>query len=253
MTIYYKYLLENKQWCIETLNKYFDLAIAMAGVCSLGLAAVPTSENQTSSNSQDGENYIQLLEIDRLVPLNKDSAVNAGKTIKADGQVEFTSATSYSILNKEPEAVPVSPIAVNLVKEFEGFSDRAYLDTDGTPVIGYGLSRINGQSVQLGDRISQAEADAALRAELQTIKQQIHSTVNQELTENQLSALASLSYNVGFGPIKTSTLVRKINAGDYHGAANEFLRWDKANVRGALVQLPGLSRRRQAERQLFLQ
>ncbi len=225
----------------------------MAGVCSLGLAAVPTSENQTSPNSQNRVNYIQLREIDRLAPLNLNLTVNSQQIGEIEGQVEFTSATSYSILNPEPETTTVSAIAIDLVKEFEGFSEQAYLDTDGTPVIGYGLSRINGQSVQLGDRISQAEADAALRAELQTIKQQIYSTVNQELTEGQLSALASLSYNVGFEPIKTSTLVRKINAGDYQGAANEFLRWDKANVRGALVQLPGLSRRRQAERQLFLQ
>jgi len=68
-----------------------------------------------------------------------------------------------------------------------------------------------------------------------------------------LSALASISFNVGINSIKTSTLIRKVNAKDYAGAANEFLRWDKANLRGRLVQMPGLARRRQAERQLFLE
>ena len=72
------------------------------------------------------------------------------------------------------------------------------------------------------------------------------------MNESQLSALASISFNVGVGAIKKSTLLRKINAEDYTGAANEFLRWDKANMRGRLVQLPGLSRRRAAERDLFL-
>ncbi len=236
-----------------TLNKYFDLALAMTGVCSLGLATVPISENQTRLNSQDNAIDIRLLKIDRSFLLHNNQQVTGYKTIRTNKQLRFTSATSYSIFNQEAETIPVSEIALKLVKEFEGFSDRAYLDTDGTPVIGYGLSRINGKPVRVGDRISEAQADAALKAELQKIQQQINSTVNQELTESQLSAIASLSFNVGFEPIKTSTLIRKLNAGDYTGAANEFLRWDKANVRGKLVQLPGLTRRRQAERQLFLE
>ena len=236
-----------------TLNKYFDLALAITGVCSLGLATVPISENQTRLDSQDNVTNISLLQVDPSFFLHKNQQVINHKTIETSNQLKFTAAKHYSIFNKEAENLPVSTITLKLVKEFEGFSDQAYLDTDGTPVIGYGLSRINGQPVRLGDSISEQQADAALKAELQKIQQQINSTVNQDLTEGQLSAIASLSFNVGFEPIKTSTLIRKLNAGDYTGAANEFLRWDKANVRGRLVQLPGLSRRRQAERQLFLQ
>ncbi len=236
------------------MNKYFNLTIAATtGVCSLGLATAPIAENQTSINSQDKVTNMRLLERDFSFPLYGNQQVTSNKTIETNKQLAFTAATSYSILNKEPEPIPVSAIALNLIKEFEGFRDRAYLDTDGTPVIGYGLSRIDGKSVKMGDSISAAKADAALKSELHKIQQQINSTVNQELTESQLSALASLSFNVGFGAVKTSTLVRKLNAGDYTGAANEFLRWDKANVRGRLVRLPGLTRRRQAERQLFLE
>lgn len=225
----------------------------MTSVCSVGLTTIPVAENQTSLNSQDKGKNIRLLKVDHSFNLHGNQQVTGYKTIKTNKQVGFTSANFYSILNKEPEPIPVSAIALNLVKEFEGFSDIAYIDTDGTPVIGYGLSKIDGKSVNMGDRISVAKADAALKAELQKIQQQINSTVNKELTENQLSALASLSFNAGFESIKTSTLIRKLNAGNYIGAANEFLRWDKANVRGRLVRLPGLTRRRQAERQLFLQ
>jgi GH24 family phage-related lysozyme (muramidase) len=74
-----------------------------------------------------------------------------------------------------------------------------------------------------------------------------------ELSDRQLSALVSLAFNVGVDFVKNSTLIEKLNAGDYNGAANEFLRWDKANIEGSYVQLPGLTRRRQAERQLFLE
>ncbi|MEO0927259.1 MAG: lysozyme [Cyanobacteria bacterium J06643_13] len=156
-------------------------------------------------------------------------------------------------MEQKPKQEPIPEIAVNLIKEFEGFKDYAYIDTDGTPVIGYGLSRINGVPVRIGDRITPSEADSALDAHLQEIQQELAKVVKVELTEQQLSALASISFNVGVGAIKNSTLLRKINAQDYAGAANEFLRWDKANMRGRLVQLPGLSRRRAAERNLFLQ
>lgn len=163
------------------------------------------------------------------------------------------SYTPAKPIEQKPKQEPIPEIAVNLIKEFEGFKDYAYIDTDGTPVIGYGLSRINGVPVRIGDRITPSEADSALDAHLQEIQQELAKVVKVELTEQQLSALASISFNVGVGAIKNSTLLRKINAQDYAGAANEFLRWDKANMRGRLVQLPGLSRRRAAERNLFLQ
>ena len=60
------------------------------------------------------------------------------------------------------------------------------------------------------------------------------------------------SYNAGTRPIKRSTLSRKLNAGDYRGAAQEFVRWNKANQGGRLVAMPGLTRRRVAEKNMFL-
>lgn len=143
--------------------------------------------------------------------------------------------------------------AVTLIKEFEGFESRAYIDTDGTPVIGYGLSRVAGKPVRVGDRISPQQADLALNNHLQEIYRELDRIVKVRLSDRQLGALASIAFNVGTNAIERSTLIEKINHRDYVGAADEFLRWDKANVNGRLLQLPGLTRRRQAERQLFLQ
>lgn len=141
---------------------------------------------------------------------------------------------------------------IELIKEFEGFRPHAYVDTDGTPVIGYGLSRIAGKKVRMGDRISTHQADAALKAEIHALQKQIKSIVKVQISEHQLGALTSFAFNTGFYGLKNSTLLRKLNSGDYHGAANEFLRWNKAHSRGRLVPLPGLTRRRQAEKELFL-
>ena len=156
--------------------------------------------------------------------------------------------TTYKI---DADNKPVSQ-ALNIIREFEGFREQAYIDTDGTPVIGYGLSKVDGRKIQLGDRISVAKADAALRKQVLHLQEQIKSMVKVELNSNQLSALSSFAFNVGINGVKRSTLLKKLNAGDYVGAANEFPRWNKAHVRGQLVPLAGLTRRREAEKQLFL-
>ncbi|MGL5832971.1 MAG: lysozyme, partial [Waterburya sp.] len=68
----------------------------------------------------------------------------------------------------------------------------------------------------------------------------------------QLGALTSLVYNTGVGLLYDSTLISKLNTGDYAGAAEEFPRWNKADQGGVLVELLGLTRRRLAEQKLFL-
>lgn len=151
-----------------------------------------------------------------------------------------------------PQTSIVSPYTLTFVKKFEGFKEQAYWDTDGTAVIGYGLPHINGQQVKIGDRITQAQADTALQAKLEEIQQEILSAVKVDLNANQLAALTSLVYNTGSRVITRSTLINKLNSGDYVGAANEFPRWNKANMGGRLVPLAGLTKRRLAEKQLFL-
>lgn len=146
----------------------------------------------------------------------------------------------------------VLPATINLVKQHEGFRPYAYLDTSGLPVIGYGQTRINGKTVQIGQYITQAQADTALEQELHYIQSLVLASVQVNLTPHQLGALTSLVYNAGTRVIKNSTLIRKLNAGDYLGAAQEFPRWNKANQGGKLVVFPGLTKRRLEEQKLFL-
>lgn len=146
----------------------------------------------------------------------------------------------------------VSPKTIELVKQFEGFRSRAYIDTSGYAVIGYGQSRINGRRVRMGQYITQAQAEAALEQELAHIQKTVLAHVKVELNQYQLGALTSLVYNSGVRVLKKSTLIRKLNAGDYAAASREFVRWNKANRGGRLVVFPGLTRRRLAEQKLFL-
>ncbi|MBE9167582.1 lysozyme [Pleurocapsales cyanobacterium LEGE 06147] len=151
-----------------------------------------------------------------------------------------------------PQTSTVSPYTLTFIKKFEGFKEQAYWDTDGTAVIGYGLAQINEQPVKMGDRITQAQAETALHDKLEKIQQEILSAVEVDLNTNQLAALTSLVYNTGSRVLTRSTLINKLNSGDYVGAANEFPRWNKANMGGRLVPLAGLTKRRLAEKQLFL-
>lgn len=215
------------------MNKYFEIAIALISTCSIGLATISIAED-----SRKQSNTVEDIQLQSL-----DDSLTA--------RLQSLETTPPTIPQKiAPQ--PVSVTAINIVKEFEGFESQAYVDTDGTPVIGYGLSKIAGKPVQIGDRISPEQADAALNTQLQEIQQELDKAISVEISDRQLSAITSLSFNVGVDFIEESTLVRKLNTGDYNGAANEFLRWDKANVRGQLVQMAGLTRRRQAERTLFL-
>lgn len=165
-----------------------------------------------------------------------------------DNNSEYTIASSKITASN----TKVLPSTINLVKQYEGFRSYAYIDTSGLPVIGYGQTKINGKTVRMGQYISQAEADAALAKELYHIQRIVLVNVKVDLTPHQLGALTSLVYNAGTRVIKQSTLSRKLNAGDYHGAAQEFVRWNKANQGGRLVAMPGLTKRRIAEKQMFL-
>ena len=172
--------------------------------------------------------------------------------VEAESPLTKDNSLDEVAISFKPSIEEFLPQTLNIIREFEGFREQAYIDTDGTPVIGYGLSKVDGRKIQLGDRISVAKADAALSQEVLHLQEQIDSMVKVELNSNQLSALSSFAFNVGIHGLKRSTLLKKLNAGDYVGAANEFPRWNKAHVRGQLAPLAGLTRRREAEKQLFL-
>lgn len=96
--------------------------------------------------------------------------------------------------------------------------------------------------------ITQAEAEDLLYTKCLAIEASIHQMVMVSLTNNQICALISFAYNLGVAALRASTLLKKLNSGDTAGATNEFLKWNNA---GGKV-IPGLTRRRQAERELFL-
>jgi GH24 family phage-related lysozyme (muramidase) len=231
----------------------------MTGACTLGLASISFTQNQATSNYHKTIQPDRTYQVASILDFESQIIQNLfrSKIESPEDRSNTETATPPAPKPPKPKAKTPSPQpipaqALKLIREFEGFKESAYIDTDGTPVIGYGLSKINGKQVQIGDRISVPQAEAALKSQLHEIQKQIKSEVKVKLNDNQLSALTSLAFNVGVNFISESTLVRKLNAKDYVGAANEFPRWDKANVGGSLLPLEGLARRRQAERTLFL-
>lgn len=138
---------------------------------------------------------------------------------------------------------------IALIKQFEGCKLTAYQDSVGVWTIGYGWTQpVDGKPVRAGMTIKQETAERLLKTGLVSYESDVSRLVKVGLTQGQFDALVSFTYNLGARSLSTSTLLRKLNAGDYAGAADEFLRWNKA---GGKV-LNGLSRRREAERALFL-
>lgn len=138
----------------------------------------------------------------------------------------------------------VSNNGINLVKRFEGLELKAYRDSVGILTIGYGHT----YAVKAGDAITGEKADAFLREDLQVAELTVNTSVKVKLTQGQFDALVSFVFNLGSGNFVKSTLIKKLNAGDYAGAADEFGKWVNAGGK----RLPGLVKRRAAEREVFL-
>jgi lysozyme len=146
----------------------------------------------------------------------------------------------------------ISKTCLDLIKKWEGCKLEAYLDPVGIPTIGWGtIAYPDGEPVAMGDRISQDQADGFLQHECNSIVPRIGRLATVGLNQNQFDALVSFAYNVGVGAFAESTLLSKLNQGDYAGAAAEFPRWNKGEVDGMKVELPGLTNRRKDERALF--
>ncbi len=135
-----------------------------------------------------------------------------------------------------------------IIKKWEGLRLKAYLCPAGVPTIGYGHT----YNVKMGQTISVVQAELFLDHDYQDAEEQVLSLVKVPLTENQLGALTSFVFNLGSGNLRISTLLRKLNLGDYSGAAEQFGAWNKARVNGAMIALDGLTKRRADEKNLFL-
>lgn len=151
-----------------------------------------------------------------------------------------------------------SKAAIDLLKEFEkgpngGFATRPYRCPAGKETVGWG--HVVQPTDHLRSPLTADQADALLRDDLAVFANAVRVAVRVPLTQSMFDALCCLAFNIGRSNFDGSTLRTKLNRADYLGAANEFQRWDKARNRktGKLERLDGLTRRREAERRLFLQ
>lgn len=124
----------------------------------------------------------------------------------------------------------------------EGYSDKAYTPVKGdVPTIGFGTTG----GVKMGDTIKPPQAVARALVDVQKFEGALKQCVKVPLHQYEYDAYVSLSYNIGSAAFCGSTLVKKLNAGDFDGACQQILRWDKFNGK----PLAGLTKRRQAEYQ----
>jgi lysozyme len=145
--------------------------------------------------------------------------------------------------------IAVSRDGRGFTEGFEGCSLVAYLCPAGVPTIGYGHTR----GVRLGDRLpDQATADALLTSDLAEFAAELEPLLVRVPTQNQVDAIADLAFNIGIPQFRTSTILRKHNAGDWQGAAQAFGLWNQALIGGVLQPLEGLTRRRAAEAAVYL-
>ena len=148
-----------------------------------------------------------------------------------------------------PESMSVSNKGVDLICEFEGEQLIAYDDGVGIWTIGFGTIKYpNGVRVKKGDTCTLEQAKEYMRHDLIEFEHTVNISVKVPLNQNQFDALVSLAYNIGSNAFKSSTLVKKLNTGDYQGAADQFNVW--VNAGGKRMQ--GLVNRRDREKLLFL-
>jgi lysozyme len=138
----------------------------------------------------------------------------------------------------------ISKAGIDLVKRFEGCKLKAYLCPAGVPTIGWGET---GKHVFIGLTVTQEQADEWLMRSLAKANAALHRLVNCPLKQCQEDALTSFVYNCGAFNFEQSTLRKRVNCGKIEEAAEEFGKW----VNGDGKKLPGLVRRRAAERAMF--
>jgi GH24 family phage-related lysozyme (muramidase) len=151
-------------------------------------------------------------------------------------------------LNLASKYTPSSD-AINLIKQYEGLRLTAYQDSVGIWTIGYGTTTINGVAVYEGQTITQAQADEYLLDHIENnVSPIINTKVKAPITQSMYDALCCFTYNLGSGNLSKSTLLKELNTTKYLESATSFLDYNKA---GGVV-LAGLTKRRSAEKDLFL-
>ena len=154
-------------------------------------------------------------------------------------------------MNRLPiSIIAASALLIGMVAGYEKYVPNVYMPTpNDVPTIGYGttVNPDTGKPIRMTDRrIDEATAKRWLITDVAKTEAKMRQCVRVPVTQGEWDAYTSLAYNIGTGAFCGSTLVRKLNAGDYAGACKQILRWDKQNGR----VLRGLTRRRNAEYKL---
>ncbi|MBD1394264.1 lysozyme [Mucilaginibacter glaciei] len=165
-------------------------------------------------------------------------------------QIAIPLVTAFK--NTATKAWAVDQNDKDLIGGQEGLRLKAYLDIAGVPTIGWGNTRYqNGTRVKMADTISRAQADELLLFKMKEFEADVRRLTKVAINDNQGAALLSLIYNIGVGAFAGSTLLKKLNAGDYAGASAEFLKWNKVTQNGLKVVSKTLTNRRTIEQALF--
>ena len=183
------------------------------------------------------------------------SQVDAANAIAtAVGDKPLASLLGVAVATANDDVMQLSDAGFELIAQFEGFRSAPYLDAVGVPTIGYGNTYYtDGRKVKMTDK--PISKDEAKQLKLAIINQDFAPAVRRAIqdvpipvTQGMFDALVSLAYNIGVGGLSKSSVIRHLKAGNKEAAADAFLLWNKAGDR----VLAGLTRRRQAERRVFL-
>lgn len=176
-----------------------------------------------------------------------DPAQDAGKVANVTDNTAGD-ATMSTPSDATTGDLDIDQAGLRLIEQFEGLKLDPYKDPVGIWTVGYGHVIHPADNIPLDAPITQARAEELLRQDLSTAQDGVNAAITVDVTDNQYAACVSLAFNIGVGNFAHSTLARLLNAGNVQGAADQFPLWNKA---GGHV-LPGLVRRRAAERELFL-
>lgn len=167
----------------------------------------------------------------------------------AGGRLSQHQVSKINGLIDELKTMKTSQAGIDFISNFEGLELKAYLCPAKVWTIGFGTTVYpNGSKVKSGDVCTRDQAIQFKQHDLNRFEKSVIDAVKVPINQNQFDALVSLAYNIGSSAFANSTLVKKLNAGDYVGASNQFDVWNK----GGGKILKGLVNRRAKEKSVFL-
>ena len=158
-----------------------------------------------------------------------------------------------SIKMTSVKSLNISQRGIDNIRAFEGFRSKAYLDSVGIATIGYGTIKHDGVRVKLGDTCTKEQAEYWLMEFINhEVEPYIDSLVTVNISQLMFDALCSFIYNLGSTAFSNSSLLTLINRKEFMLAAEQFPRWNKGRVKGVIISIDGLTKRRKAEREIFI-